>query len=94
MMNVADLKNPDTGETYREGNNALKHTFPIGSLVEIESGARLFVVSHSRDCDGTPLYSLCYDKDDTVHENSIYKNRGWTGGYSEDGMVLIDRDCR
>lgn len=24
--------------------------------------ARLFVLSHDRDCDGTPLYSLCSQK--------------------------------
>lgn len=25
-------------------------------------GVRLFVVKHSRDCDGTPLYDLSFDK--------------------------------
>jgi hypothetical protein len=51
---------------------ALKHNVPIGSLVEITyeskyaeahervKGLRLFVVKHSRDCDGSPLYALSH----------------------------------
>jgi hypothetical protein len=38
------------------------HTLPLGTFVEIlpdedlpcESGVRLYVVRHHRDCDGTP----------------------------------------
>ncbi|MDE1834754.1 MAG: hypothetical protein KGH64_05455 [Candidatus Micrarchaeota archaeon] len=53
----------------------LKHEIPLGSLVEAEvslyhsdpNGAevflngkcKLYVIGHHRDCDGTPLYSLC-----------------------------------
>lgn len=39
--------------------NMKKHNIPIGSLVELANGARVFVIKHTRDCDGeTPLYSL------------------------------------
>lgn len=68
FINIADLINPDTSNTYRQDNLAKQHKFPLGTLVEIhhadeedlsaEDGLRLHVVGHSRDCDGTPLYSL------------------------------------
>jgi len=59
------------GKTIRENNMAKKHEIPLGSLVEITyedypdeinpvNGLRLFVVNHSRDCDGTPLYDLSF----------------------------------
>ena len=62
------------GKTWKENNLAIEHDIPIGTLVEItyqneyeepeESnyGLRLFVVNHSRDCDGTPLYDMSFDK--------------------------------
>ena len=35
-----------------------------GSMYEYHrAGIRLYVVAHTRDCDGTPLYSLSFDKD-------------------------------
>lgn len=58
------------GKTIKENNTAIQHKVPIGTLVEFKttewfgggacrrSHARMFVVSHSRDCDGTPLYHL------------------------------------
>jgi hypothetical protein len=73
LVNVADLKNPETGKSYREENNEKVHNIPLGTLVEVDfddsfcdkpvSGLRLFVVSHDRDCDGTPLYSLSFNRD-------------------------------
>ncbi len=68
----------ENGKTIKENNMEIKHNIPIGSLVEVKYDrwhgkgacekvhARLWVISHDRDCDGTPLYSLC--------ENPIYKN--------------------
>ena len=62
----------ENGKTVKENNLAVNHNVPIGSLVEITyeskydephervKGLRLFVVKHSRDCDGSPLYSLSY----------------------------------
>lgn len=64
-----DPDNPN-GPTIREANLKRSHSIPIDSLVELDisswlgngvcvSGkARLFVVRHDRDCDGTPLYSV------------------------------------
>ena len=69
MINIADCKDPNDshGRTYRELNLAIKHKFPIGSLVELENGARLFVVAHTRDCDGTPLYGI-YNRLDGISD--------------------------
>lgn len=64
----------ENGLSIKENNLTLQHTIPIGTLVEITydsqydepdektCGLRLFVVNHSRDCDGTPLYDLSFDK--------------------------------
>jgi hypothetical protein len=60
----------ENGKSIKENNLEKKHNIPIGSLVEIKwdewhgNGAcwkvhaRLWVVSHDRDCDRTPLYSI------------------------------------
>lgn len=59
LVNVADLKNPETGLTYRQENAAKQHNIPLWSLVEVKGeGLRLYVCEHNRDCDQTPLYSL------------------------------------
>lgn len=62
------------GKTVRENNQAIAHALPLGALVEITTdcpmgefctiykGARLFVVRYDRDCDGTPLYALSFDR--------------------------------
>ena len=64
----------ENGLSIKENNLTLQHTIPIGTLVEITydsqydepdektCGLRLFVVNHSRDCAGTPLYDLSFDK--------------------------------
>ena len=64
----------ENGKTWKENNLAIKHDIPIGTLVEItyksdyeeenesKYGLRLFVVNHSRDCDGTPLYDMSFDQ--------------------------------
>ena len=91
IINIADIKDPNDpqGRSYREVNNAKEHNIPIGVLVELEDGVRLWVVQHGRDCDGTPLYELSADKDDTTPERVGFRNRGWTGGYSEDSLKVI-----
>ncbi len=49
---------------FRDENLEKQHTIPIGTLVEVdcdysdEHMTRQYVVGHSRDCDGTPLYDL------------------------------------
>lgn len=74
-MFIHQLIDPETGKTYKEGNLKLQHNIPIGTLVEVKfdewfgEGAcwrvegRLWVVAHSRDCDGTPLYVVSRWKD-------------------------------
>jgi len=86
MINIYDLKDPDDpeGRTYRELNNARMHSFEVGDLVEIEGGVRLFVAKQTRDCDGTPLYSLTHDV-----EVDPYNQRYWLRGFSEDCMVRV-----
>ncbi|MDI6977294.1 hypothetical protein [Serratia sp. Se-RSBMAAmG] len=69
MMNVSDIVESN-GKTVKQNNMEQSHTIPLGSLVEIlgsenddDTGLRLFVVHHGRDCDGTPLYGLSLKKD-------------------------------
>ena len=70
IVMIHDLVNPETGKTIKQENLEKPHNIPIGSLVEVEwdqwfgdgaywkMHARLWVVKHDRDCDGTPLYSI------------------------------------
>jgi len=90
FIHIADLVNHQTGKTFREENAEKKHAIPIGALVEVVgTDARLFVVHHGRDCDMTPLYELCADKDDIEQREPGFRNRGWVGGYSEDSLAII-----
>ena len=83
FINIADLKDPNDpqGRTYREVNREKAHKIPIGALVELESGARAFVVQHTRDCDQTPLYSLAIDPDDCQFSKDH--------GYAEESLTQI-----
>jgi hypothetical protein len=100
IINIADLKDPadPQGRSYREINNARAHAIPVGALVEIShdpeypsamDGVRLFVVMQTRDCDGTPLYELCADPEDTEQANPRFRNAKWHGGYSEESLTVI-----
>lgn len=57
----------ENGVSEKERNLQITHNIPLGTLVEVnypcspEHGCRLFVVEHTRDCDGEPLYSLSFD---------------------------------
>jgi hypothetical protein len=90
-MSIADLKDPNDpeGRTWREINNAKEHNIPVGTLVELESGVRLFVVSRYRDCDGTPLYAMAADPKDTTVEREGFSNRKWINGYPEDSLEVV-----
>ncbi|MEG0870019.1 MAG: hypothetical protein RSD49_01590 [Hafnia sp.] len=66
---VGDLPMAD-GRTWRQQNLEKRHEIAVGSLVEVNSddndpsfsdGLRLYVHSHTRDCDGTPLYCLTHE---------------------------------
>lgn len=70
IIMVSDIKEAN-GKTIRENNLERIHEIPLGALVEVTcedypddddpvNGLRLFVVKHSRDCDGTPLYDLSF----------------------------------
>lgn len=60
----------NNGKTIKENNLEREHQFPINTLVDItfeesfdneayqKVEARVYVYSHGRDCDGTPLYTL------------------------------------
>jgi hypothetical protein len=100
IFNIADAicDSDPQGRTYRQINNATPHNIPIGSLVEIAhdsaypssmDGARLFVVMHNRDCDGTPLYELCADPEDKTQKDPRFRNDRWHGGYCEDNLIVI-----
>ena len=77
MINVADLDSGN-GKTYREVNNATKHGLKVGQLVQLYCGARLHVLKHSRDCDGTPLYVI------GLKESNIIE-----GGYPEESLTAV-----
>ena len=92
LINIADLRDPNDpqGRSYRQVNAERQHQIPIGALVEVVStGVRLFVVYHSRDCDQTPLYSLCHDAGDTELERTDFYNRKWANGYPEESLKVI-----
>jgi hypothetical protein len=97
---IHNLRDPDDpqGRTYKEVNLSRSHALPIGSLVEIVpgdlwgqqyAGVRLYVVSHNRDCDGTPLYSLAWDRTDTNRAQPGFANRKWFNGLSEDNLRSV-----
>lgn len=98
FANIADLPNPETGKTYRQENLERQHQIPVGSLVEVKfrqwfgNGAcwkvhaRLWVVQHTRDCDGTPLYSLSkwLDPDFALEVKDVHS------GISEESLTVIE----
>lgn len=94
------------GKTIRENNLKKEHQICIGSLVEVKydnwygNGAcskrcdRLFVVEHTRDCDGTPLYTLASsneyltnNQDSFFTKCAIYKTEH---GFSEETLTVIE----
>jgi hypothetical protein len=85
IINIADLKDPNDpqGRSYREINITKQHSIPIGALVEIKTGERLFVTKHTRDCDQTPLYSLGVKGSDCW---------SWNHGYPESRLKQITNE--
>src|SRR6266404_7667314 len=70
------------------------HAIEIGTLVEIETGARLFVVYHYLDCDShqTPLYCLSPRQEDTQLERVGFFNHSWLKGFPEESLKTPHRD--
>lgn len=92
LINIADL--PDDDDiTPREKNLARKHNIAKGSLVETEDGLRLWVVSLDRDCDGTPLYGLSFDKNWSKgmygKDYEAFSRFRKDNGYPEESLTVI-----
>lgn len=101
--NISDIKNPKSGKTYREENLEKIHKIPLGTLVEVDfndeycesprKGLRLFVVRHDRDCDGTPLYSLSFNKEwkelPCQYIPKIAFRMQIDSGYSEESLRVV-----
>ena len=87
IFNVADLTDPNDpqGRTYRQVNAEKTHAIPLGALVELETGERLRVMMHTRDCDQTPLYSLGVSGDD---EDEIGRMK-WHLGYCDESLTVV-----
>ena len=89
---VSDIVEPN-GKTIRENNMEQQHNIPIGELVEVKYTewhndgaceaicARLWVVAHTRDCDGSPLYSLSPKHPDKAKDRVMlyYPDSDWPG---------------
>jgi hypothetical protein len=88
---ISNLRDPDDpqGRSYGEVNAVRVHKYPIGALVELNHGVRLFVVHHARDCDQTPLYCLAADPNDTHLEREGFYNPKWVTGIAEQYLTLI-----
>jgi hypothetical protein len=56
LYDLVDPNDP-AGRSYRQINATKTHAIPLGALVEVDSGVRLFVVLQTRDCDMTPPLS-------------------------------------
>lgn len=97
LVNFADIIE-ENGKTIRENNLEKTHDIPIGTLVEVKfdewhgngacekTHARLWVVSHDRDCDGTPLYSLSPFKEPLFVEGSL--KYGGEDGFKQLNKIL------
>jgi hypothetical protein len=93
------------GKTVRENNFDKEHKIPLRTLVEVEIKetygenawikgiARLYVVTHGRDCDGTPLYGLAADLVawDAPWINDLVRRAisKYYGGYDEKSLKVI-----
>jgi hypothetical protein len=97
-INVADIVE-DNGKTIRENNLEKVHDIPIGTLVEVTFDkwhgdgacenihARLWVASHDRDCDGTPLYSLSRYKEPMFVDGTL-RYRGEGGWWLKKEVIM------
>lgn len=97
IINATDIVGED-GMTDKERNALIPHGIELGSLVELSSGVRLFVVTCARDCDQTPMYWLCHCPKPLVFNGIIWANRslreclryaGIDGGYAESSLKVI-----
>ncbi len=94
MKYVPNIVNPITGKTIRQENMEIQHKYPLGSLVEIIDGVRLYVVEHTRDRDGELLYSLYWyppnseEYKDVLDDNAyLTRNMGNINLFSLKGYI-------
>ena len=99
------------GKTIKENNLEKKHNIPLGSLVEVEIQlydtcaegivdlhgiCKLYVVSHDRDCDGSPLYTVSIAPivyPDNIRDRMKYKSFFFVeSGYSEENLCVISNE--
>lgn len=90
IITLADCTDPSdpAGRSYRQINAAKTHSIPLGALVELSSGERLYVVLLGRDCDQEPLYWLSLE-DWGAEENSTIKALSRFGGYPEQSLSIV-----
>ena len=92
--------NPETGLTIKQENLRQQHDIPLDTLVEINCdyseyhGLRLFVARHERDCDGTPLYGLSFEKHEIISNWFLVFKEGVvnfaiTGGFGKESLIVV-----
>jgi hypothetical protein len=104
LVKFSDVIEPN-GKTIKENNLEKKHKIPLGTLVEVKytkqygNGAcskrhdRLFVAKHTRDCDGTPLYTLANSPNylehpyDSLHLTALYDLEFV---FSEESLTIVE----
>lgn len=108
IVNFADIVEKN-GKTIKQNNLEKKHNIPIGALVEFDykkwfSGgaeiigkARMYIFSHPRDSDGTPLYNLSFMHPDFLKSINIGESLRreilrLEFGYSEDSLKVVEVD--
>ncbi len=88
-----------TCNLYGEENMKIAHTIAIGTLVEVDleyseqHSVRGFVVEHTRDCDGTPLYAISLmrpeDARDLKEMNPTLYRFTVSDGWTDDCLKII-----
>lgn len=89
----------EDGTTRKERNMELQHELQLLTLVEIKSGSmaglRLFVQNFTRDCDGTPLYNLCFRwklvgiEHSVKNPNFLMNSTGISTGHNPDNLEVV-----
>lgn len=100
VMRFSDIVE-ENGKTIRENNLATQHTIPVGTLVEyhqrihmandtlLEGVVQGYVWSHSRDCDGSPLYTVCNMDPDFLYRTAFNIDMKSVPGSSNYEHMLI-----
>lgn len=89
-------------ELLRAENMKLEHKIPLGTLVEVsvdpryndKNGIRGFVVEHTRDCDGEPLYSISLSTLEEANRMKVYNLAIYqfmvSNGWSEQSLSVVN----